>query len=240
VNSMGHYYLENLELDSITMSSEESKHLTKVLRKQIGDQLIFTDGKGTIAKAEIIENLKHECRVQIIDRQYNVGKRDFSLHLGVAPTKNVDRMEWMVEKAVEIGVEKITFIICERSERKHIELARMERIAIAALKQSSATYLPEINICTLKELFVSLSPIDENCIRFIAWCENFENTPYIKEFPLDLENMMLLIGPEGDFTPQEVQKAIQLHFKEVKLGNKILRTETAAVYGCSAISVLKS
>ena len=123
---MGHYFLENLELDLITMSSEESKHLTKVLRKQMGDQLIFTDGKGTIAKAEIIEISKHECRMQITDRHYNVGKRDFSLHLAVAPTKNSDRMEWMVEKAVEIGVEKITFIICERSERKHIELARME------------------------------------------------------------------------------------------------------------------
>lgn len=237
---MGHYFLENLELDLITMSSEESKHLTKVLRKQMGDQLIFTDGKGTIAKAEIIEISKHECRVQITDRHYNVGKRDFSLHLAVAPTKNSDRMEWMVEKAVEIGVEMITFIICERSERKHIELARMERIAIAALKQSSGTYLPEIKIVTLKDFFATLNPIDENSIRFIAWCEYFENTPSIKQFSLEQQNIMLLIGPEGDFSPQEVEKAKQIHFQEVKLGNKILRTETAAVYGCCAISVLKS
>lgn len=237
---MGHYFLENLELDLITMSSEESKHLTKVLRKQMGDQLIFTDGKGTIAKAEIIEISKHECRVQIIDRQYNVGKRDFSLYLAVAPTKNVDRMEWMVEKAVEIGVEMITFIICERSERKHIELARMERIAVAALKQSSGTYLPEIKIVTLKDFFATLNPIDEKSIRFIAWCENFENTPSIIQFSLEQQNIMLLIGPEGDFSPQEVEKAKLFHFQEVKLGNKILRTETAAVYGCCAISVLKS
>lgn len=240
IEYMGHYFLENLELDLISMSVEESKHLTKVLRKQIGDQLIFTDGKGTIAKAEIIDISKHECRVQIIDRQFNVGKRDFSLHLAVAPTKNVDRMEWMVEKAVEIGVEKITFIICERSERKHLELARMERIAIAALKQSSASYLPEIRLCTLKELLVSITPINENEIRLMAWCEDFDHTPNIKEFPLNQENILLLIGPEGDFTLQEVEKAKQFHFKEVKLGNKILRTETAAVYGCCAISVLKS
>lgn len=236
---MGHYFLENLEQDLISMGVEESKHLTKVLRKQIGDQLIFTDGKGTIAKAEIIDISKHECRVQIVERQYNVGKRDFSLHLAVAPTKNVDRMEWMVEKAVEIGVEKITFIICERSERKHIELGRMERIAIAALKQSSGTYLPEIKWVTFKEFLSSLNPSDTNEFRFIAWCENFEITPNIKEFHLDHQNIILLIGPEGDFTIQEVEKSKQLNFKEVKLGNKILRTETAAVYGCCAISVLK-
>lgn len=237
---MGHYYLENLDRDLITMSSEDSKHLVRVLRKQIGDKLIFTDGKGTLATAEIIDFSKHECRVQIIEREYHVNKRAFSLELAVAPTKNADRMEWMVEKAVEIGVEKITFIICDRSERKHIDLNRMERIAIAALKQSSGTYLPEIQIISLKELFASLKPNDPDAIRMMAWCENFENTPYIKEIPLDFQNILLLIGPEGDFTQQEIEKGKQLHFQEIKLGNKILRTETAAIYGCSAISILKS
>ena len=240
VNSMGHYYLENLEQDLITMSSDESKHLTKVLRKKLGDQLIFTDGKGTIAKAEIIEISRHECRVQIIEREYNIGKRDFQLEIAVAPTKNSDRIEWMVEKAVEIGVEKITFIICERSERKHVEIGRMERIAIAALKQSSGTYLPEIKMVSFKEFLNSLNPSNINEIRLIAWCENFENTPHIKQFSLDYQKITLLIGPEGDFTHLEVEKAKKNQFQEVKLGNKILRTETAAVYGCCAISVLKS
>jgi len=137
-------------------------------------------------------------------------------------------------------VEKITFLICERSERKHVDIGRMERIAIAALKQSSGTYLPEIKITTFKEFLNSRNPSDINEIRLIAWCENFENTLYIKQFTLDDQKITLLIGPEGDFTPIEVAKAKQVQFQEVKLGNKILRTETAAVYGCSAISVLKN
>lgn len=237
---MGHYFLENLDLDVITMSGEESKHLLKVLRKQIGDQITFTDGKGTIAVTEIVNISKQECQVQVIDRKVNVNKRDFCFHLVVAPTKNPDRMEWMVEKAVEIGVEKISFIICERSERKHLEINRMERIAIAALKQSSGTYLPDIQLYSLKDFFTSISNNNTNSCRLIAWCEQLEKTPLISSFDLYQDEIILSIGPEGDFTNKEVELAKEHGFQEVRLGNKILRTETAAIYGTTAISVIKT
>lgn len=237
---MGHYFLENLDLDVITMSGEESKHLLKVLRKQIGDQISFTDGKGTVVVTEIVNISKQECQVQVIERKENVNKRAFRFHLVVAPTKNPDRMEWMVEKAVEIGVEKISFIICERSERKHLEINRMERIAIAALKQSSGTYLPEIELLTYKDFLKSVSYNDSNRCKMIAWCEKMEETPLISQFNLQQEEIILLIGPEGDFTSKEVEMAKEKGFQEVRLGNKILRTETAAIYGTTAISVFKT
>lgn len=237
---MGHYFLENLDADLITMSGDESKHLIKVLRKQIGDQITFTDGKGTVAVTEIINLSKQECQVQVIERRNEVNKRAFNFHLVVAPTKNPDRMEWMVEKTVEIGVEKISFIICERSERKHLEINRMERIAIAALKQSSGTYLPKIQSYSYKEFFNHLTQSEPNSCRMIAWCEKMEMTPLISSLDLSQEEIILLIGPEGDFTSKEVEMAKGYGFQEVRLGNKILRTETAAIYGTTVISNFKT
>lgn len=236
---MGHYFLENLETDLITFTGEESRHLLKVLRKKIGDQITFTDGKGTVAITELIEISKHECQVQVIERKMDVNKRHFEFHLAVAPTKNPDRMEWMVEKAVEIGVEKITFIVCERSERKYIDLNRMERIAIAALKQSSGTYLPEIQLFPFKDFILSSATSSPNSCRCVAWCEHLNQTPLISEIKLDSDEILLMIGPEGDFSEKEVQLAKEHEYQEVRLGNKILRTETAAIYGACAISMLK-
>lgn len=236
---MGHYFLENLETDLITLSGEESKHLLKVLRKQIGDQITFTDGKGTVAVTELIEISKHECQVQVVERKRDVNKRHFEFHLVVAPTKSPDRMEWMVEKAVEIGVEKITFIVCDRSERKHIDLNRMERIAIAALKQSSGTYLPDFQQSTFSDFIHSSASTSSNSCRFIAWCEHLNQTPLISEIKMDCDEILLMIGPEGDFSSKEVQLAKEHGYLEVRLGNKILRTETAAIYGTSAISLIK-
>ncbi|HPE40825.1 MAG TPA: RsmE family RNA methyltransferase [Bacteroidales bacterium] len=237
---MGHYFLENLETDVITLNSEESKHLIKVLRKKIGDRITFTDGKGNVAITELIDYNKERCLVQVIERRTNVNKRDFEFHLVVAPTKNPDRMEWMVEKAVEIGVEKITFIICERSERKHLDINRMERIAIAALKQSSGTYLPEILLTPFKDFIQSLEHTSSNICKLMAWCEHIHKTPSIHEFVLNQNKIILMIGPEGDFSPNEVQFAQKQGFQEVTLGEKILRTETAAIYGTCAISLLKT
>lgn len=236
---MGHYFLENLETDVITLSSEESRHLIKVLRKHIGDRITFTDGKGNVAITELMDYNKDGCQVQVMERQTKVNRRDFEFHLVVAPTKNPDRMEWMVEKAVEIGVEKITFIICERSERKHLDINRMERIAIAALKQSSGTYLPEIHLIPFKDFIQSLERSSSDICKLIAWCEDIHQTPSIHEFVLNQNKIILMIGPEGDFSSKEVQFAQEQGFHEVTLGDKILRTETAAIYGTCAISLLK-
>lgn len=238
---MGHYYIDNLDVEILKLGDEEHKHLIKVLRKQVGDRVQVTDGKGGIAEAEIVSIQKQESTLQLLNRQYEVGKRDFRLHIGVAPTKNSNRIEWMVEKCVEVGIEKISLIITERSERKHVDLPRLQRLSIAALKQSSGTYLPVIEVVPLKEFFNALPSPNPDMLRMIAWCEDRSVTPHIaKLLSGNHSDMVLLIGPEGDFTAQEVEMAKGHHFQTIQLGNKILRTETAAVYGCCAVSLFKN
>lgn len=231
---MGYYYLPNLDCDLILLSNEESRHLIKVMRYKTGDFIYFSDGKGRVAKAQIIDDNRNECKVSVIERMENVEKRQVSLHIAVSPTKNADRMEWFVEKAVEIGIEKISFLICEHSERKQIDLERMNRIAISALKQSSATFLPEIQLISFRELLEQYKTC--SCDKFIAWCSGQSDVSQLSQQKYFSNEILLLIGPEGDFSQEEIKLAKETDFKEIKLGNKILRTETAALYGTCIIA----
>ena len=231
---MGHYYIENIDSDSITLSPEESKHIVRVMRKKVGDELQFTDGKGGRIRARISVAEKELCIAEVFERE-TCAKRPIGLHVAVAPTKNPDRMEWFVEKAVEVGVEKITFLQCEHSERKRIDLARIHRIAIAALKQSSALFLPELAFQTFDEL---LSCFDKNQTNgFIAYCEDDAQSSQFVKTQYLADEVLLIIGPEGDFSVDEVRKAKNVGIQPVKLGNKILRTETAALYGVCAFAM---
>jgi 16S rRNA (uracil1498-N3)-methyltransferase len=159
--------------------------------------------------------------------------REGTLHLGVAPTKNPDRMEWLVEKCVEIGIEKISFVLCDHSERTHIDLKRMERIAIAALKQSQTTLLPYLEVIPLDALLDQFA--DKSADKLIAWCDP-ENDRQLMNYTPTEDYVLLLIGPEGDFSQEEIKKCKQLDFQEIKLGNRRLRTETAAMYGTIVLS----
>jgi 16S rRNA (uracil1498-N3)-methyltransferase len=225
---MPYFFQNNLSQDFFTLSSEESKHITKSLRLQEGDFILITDGKGTLAKAVLTNVFKDACVVKITERNFQDISTTKQLHLAVAPTKNPDRMEWLVEKAAEIGVAQISFIICDRSERKNVDLSRLQRIAIAALKQSQGTWLPELKTTPFSH-FISES---KNVIadKFIAYCGDKERATEIDQTKYLQKDAVFLIGPEGDFTPQEVNYANENGFQQISLGEKILRTETAALF----------
>lgn len=222
---MQFFFAENIDSDYYTLPPEESKHCTKVLRMGVGDMITLTDGRGTLAKARIVDPDSRACCVEIVERQEGCGRRPFSLHLAVAPTKNVARIEWLVEKAVEMGVEVITPVLCQHSERGVLKEDRLDKIVISAMKQSLKAYKPIIQPLTpVRELIQQ--PFSGQ--RFIAYCDGNTRIP-LRECYTPGENALILIGPEGDFSPEEVDFALQQGFRPVTLGNCRLRTETAAM-----------
>ena len=230
---MNLFYTPDISGDYHVLEEQESKHVVKVLRLKIGDAINMVDGKGSLYEGVIVKITSHECHVRITNKISEYGKRDYYLHIAVAPTKNIDRIEWFVEKATEIGIDEITPILCEHSERKVIKTDRFEKIMISAIKQSGKAYLPKLNnIITFKEL-ISTS-FSEG--KFIAHCYEQEKTPLIKAIT-DNSNL-IVIGPEGDFSEKEIKDAITHNFKPVSLGNSRLRTETAALVACHTISLI--
>jgi 16S rRNA (uracil1498-N3)-methyltransferase len=226
---MQFFYLPNLDQDDFEFSEEESKHCIRVLRKKKGDQIQLIDGKGTEALAEIVSDNPKKCSGQIVQRILHKPNRNYHLHLAIAPTKNFDRMEWMLEKCIEIGVDEISFIMTANSERDKINLERCEKIAIAAIKQSKQFYLPSIHPIQTFQAFLDRTNNIQN--KWIAWCETDKTSTLIaqlKETPDT--NTVILIGPEGDFSADEVKQAAKKGFQLCSLGPNILRSETAAVY----------
>ena len=206
------------------LSEEESKHAVRVLRLGTGDAVELVDGRGGLYAAAIAEVNPKRCRLHIIHYKL-VTPRPYFIHVAVAPTKNLDRMEWFVEKAVEIGVERITFLRCARSERRELKLERLEKIAISALKQSGQAWLPQLDEMTDFSAFVDgIAPET----AFIAHLEVGERTDLTQVVAAQLR-CCVLIGPEGDFTPAEIELALSKGLRPVTLGTSRLRTETAAL-----------
>ena len=228
------FYHPDLSDSVIKLSAEESRHCVKALRHKEGDIVEITDGHGRMAKGEIAVALPSDCLVNIISVKETEPRR-LKLHIAVAPTKNSDRIEWFVEKSVEIGIEKISFIICDHSERPKIDLERLHRIAVAALKQSQTTLLPEMELLSFHEFIEKQK--EESSTKYIAWCDS-ENTAQFVNESVGEGEVLLLIGPEGDFSENEISICRSFHFKEIKLGNRRLRTETAALYGCVAVAAM--
>jgi len=225
------FFTENPESE-IVLSKEESKHATKVLRKKEGDILNFTDGKGGFYKAEITVADTKKCRLQIISSEQKPKQHNYHLHIAIAPTKNMDRYEWFLEKATEIGIDEITPIICEHSERKVIKTERCNRILLSAMKQSLKLHLTKLNeTITLKDFLKQ----DFEGNKYIAHCEDGEKTELRKEEKT--EKTLILIGPEGDFSPTEVELALENQFKTVSLGASRLRTETAGIVAVHTINM---
>jgi len=225
------FYLENPEKD-IILSTEESKHATKVLRKKEGDILNFTDGKGRFYKAEITVADTRKCRLEIVSSEQKEKQHNYHLHIAIAPTKNMDRYEWFLEKATEIGIDEITPIICSRSERKVIKTERGNRILISAMKQSLKYHLPKLNEAISLNDFLKQ---DIEGAKYIAHCEDGEK----KELKAvnKTEKYLMLIGPEGDFSQKEIYLALQNQFKAVSLGTSRLRTETAGIVAVHTINI---
>ena len=215
---------------SFVFDKEESKHIIKVLRKKESDILFVTNGLGFLFKTEIALASDSKCTVKIVSFEKQEAPK-FHLHLAVAPTKMNERYEWFLEKATEIGIHKITPIICEHSERKIIKTDRFQKIIESAIKQSLHYYLPKLNEpISLKEFLKK--KIDGQ--KFIAHCEETDKKSLKNELKSN-EDVTILIGPEGDFSIKEIQLAIENNFIPVSLGNTRLRTETAAVVACHSV-----
>ena len=215
------------------MSAEESEHCCRALRHRAGDSVLLTDGQGREATAVVVNASPKACQLEIGEVRENVGLRDRHLHIAIAPTKNADRIEWFVEKSVEIGIEAITFIICDHSERPRVNMERLRRVAVAALKQCQTTWLPAMEVLTFKEFMEKQRPWPAD--RYIAWCDD-QNTRQFAAEKFETDQVVLLIGPEGDFSESEIATARTEKFIEVKLGNRRLRTETAGLYGCTVVA----
>lgn len=228
------FYTPDINGDSYTFSKEESRHCIKVLRKKIGDSIHLVDGKGRLYTTLLTDDNPKACVVEVQTTEEAYGQRSFRIHLAVAPTKNNDRYEWFLEKACELGIEEITPIICEHSERKVIKLERMNKVLVAAMKQSLKAYLPKLNEATTWKAFMAQNHSSD---KFIAHCGAGRKTP-LKQWIKPQQDVLLLIGPEGDFSDNEVQEALSQGFVPVSLGNSRLRTETAAIAACHTINLL--
>lgn len=223
------FYAPDIDNDTIefTFDKEESKHIVKVLRKLEGSILQITNGKGFLFICVVILASEKKCVVKINESQFTEA-RNFRIHMVVAPTKMNDRYEWFLEKAAEIGVDEITPIICDHSERKIIKTERFDKILISAMKQSNQMYLPILNEPIKLTDFLSKEIIGQ---KFIAHCEETEKVELKDRIKIQ-QNYTLLIGPEGDFSTNEINKALTNGYLPVALGNTRLRTETAAIVGC--------
>ncbi|AUC81559.1 16S rRNA (uracil(1498)-N(3))-methyltransferase [Lacinutrix sp. Bg11-31] len=219
------------ETTQFSFPKEESKHIVKVLRKKVGDIMHITNGNGWLFQAEIISDNIKNCVAEIKTSQFK-DKPKSNLHLAVAPTKMNDRYEWFLEKATEIGVQEITPIICDHSERKFIKHERFEKILQSAMKQSLSCYLPKLNEAIPLKDFLKQDFSDN---LFIAHCEE-TNRKSLKQELKQNQNTTILIGPEGDFSTKEIEMAINSKFIPVTLGETRLRTETAAIVACHSVA----
>lgn len=230
------FYQPDISNNNVTLNEEESKHCTRVLRLKKGDIVHLASGGGIQAIASIADDNPKKCVLTIQERIAHA-PRPTHLHIAIAPTKNFDRMEWFIEKATEIGIEEITFIECEHSERNKINKERCEKVAISAMKQSKQWWLPKINdIIPLKKFIEST---EGNALRLMAWCETNQTDLLNKQLTNSPNhNFTLLIGPEGDFTAWEVELAKAAGFIPISLGENILRTETAALFACASVKIM--
>lgn len=213
---------------SLCLSEEESQHCVRVLRYGKGDEILLTDGCGYTYRAVITNPHPKHCEFEVLSKQLQQPSHNFHLHIAIAPTKNIERMEWMVEKCTEIGVDEITPLLCRFSERKQIRQDRLEKIILSAAKQSLTPYLPKLNELTDFQSFVR--SVDEQT-RFIAHCYEADKRELKTEIRKG-QSCVVLIGPEGDFSQQEIDEAMKAGFVPVSLGRSRLRTETAGVVAC--------
>lgn len=213
---------------------EEAQHCVKVLRKKEGDEILLTDGKGFFYDAEIIQANHKHCIVNILKTIEQPKGWNPNIHIAFAPTKNMDRVEWFAEKATEIGIDRLSPILCQHSERKEIKPQRIEKILVSAMKQSQKALLPQLDEMQSFSKFIEQ---DFKGQKFIAHCYPQEKKT-LKDAYIKGGNALILIGPEGDFSEKEVEQAIKNGFQPISLGESRLRTETAALVACHTIHVL--
>lgn len=223
-------------LSNPVLSEEESAHCVRVLRKKEGDEILITDGKGHFFDAEITLAHSKKCEVSIVETKDTAKQWNNFVHIAFAPTKNLDRIEWFAEKATEIGIDRITPLKCRYSERKEIKLPRIQKILVSAMKQSQKAYLPVLDEMIPFSDFVK-QPFEGQ--KFIAHCYEGDKKLLKSLYTQDVD-VLILIGPEGDFSEQEVEEALKNGFQPISLGDSRLRTETAALVACNTIQILNA
>jgi len=229
------FYTPDIYGNSYRLNEEESKHCIRVLRLAVGSEVHLTDGRGTLYTTRITDAHPKACCVDVVHREENFGRHPYFLHLAVAPTKNMERYEWMLEKITEIGVDIITPVLCEHSERRVFKQERAEKIVISAMKQSLKTRLPKLQDLTDIKQFIR-QPFDGK--KYICHCAKDERL-LLPQALKGCSKALILIGPEGDFSPEEITLALQHGFKPVSLGDTRLRVETAALVACTYMQAVQ-
>jgi 16S rRNA (uracil1498-N3)-methyltransferase len=226
------FYQPNIPDGVHHLDREESHHAIRVLRMDKEHTLDLTDGKGSFYVAKITKADPKKCEFDIVERK-EVSKRDFQIHIAIAPTKNADRIEWFIEKATEIGVDQISFMLCKNSERKVINSDRLEKVAVSAMKQSQQPWLPRLSdMVPFKE--ITMAQADQ---KFIAYVDS-ANPKQLHLSSSPKKSYLVLIGPEGDFSKEELELAEKNNFQKVSLGPNRLRTETAGFVACHALNLI--
>lgn len=229
------FYTPDITHNTYTLNEEESKHCVRVLRLTTGSIVNLVDGKGGFYTAEITSDNPKKVSLSILKVETEFHKRNHYLHIAVAPTKNIDRIEWFLEKATELGIDEVTPIITDRSERRVVKEDRLNKVITSAVKQSIKAYHPKLNDAITFDAFLK-EPFDGN--KLIAHCIDNGEKQYISKLITPHQKYLVLIGPEGDFTPDEVNLALNKGFKALTLGDNRLRTETAALSVCFEINYL--
>ena len=231
---MHRFYAPDITSDTYTLGKDESKHAIRVLHLKAGSAIELVDGKGGLYQAKITAADPKRCAVRVMQTQLEYGKYDHYLHIAIAPTKNITRFKWFLEKATEIGIDEVTPLHCSNSERKTIKMDRLNKVIESAMKQSLGAYHPKLNELTKFQTFVQQQWDGQ---QFIAHCSE-EEKPHLKELLTAKESSLILIGPEGDFTQGEVSKARQSGFQSISLGQTRLRTETAGIAACMVVAIV--
>ena len=237
---MNLFFISDLQIPSnidnwiIDLPAEEAKHASKVLRLAIHSKVSITDGCGILLDAEVVAINKEQCVLKVTNMQKEYGKRDFRVHIAIAPTKNIKRFEWFLEKATEIGIDEITPIISYHSERREIKHDREDKVITAAMKQSLKAYHPVLNEAISFKQFMQRSTKEE---LFIAHLID-EKQLLLKNAYKPTTSTCILIGPEGDFSKEEIDLALSNGYRAISLGNTRLRTETAALAACFTINLI--
>lgn len=229
------FYAPDIATSSVLPESD-SQHCCRVLRMQSGDEIEIVDGRGFLYRCRIVNAHSKRTEVEVIERIALPPVWPCHITVAVAPTKHLDRMEWLVEKLVEIGVDRIVPVRCMRSERKEIKVERLEKIAVSAMKQSLKAVLPVIEEMTPLPRFIE--SVEPNAQRFVAYCDDCVERRLLAREYKPGSSVAVLIGPEGDFSPEEIHAAIDAGFVPVTLGDNRLRTETAALVACDTFHII--
>ena len=228
------FYVSGIVGNSCMLGEEESWHCVRVLRLREGDEINLTDGCGNFHLGRMTKVNHKGCLVEILQTTHLERRSNAWLHIAIAPTKNIERFEWFLEKATEIGIDEITPLICEHSERKVVKLPRLEKVVVSAMKQSLKSWLPILNEPVNFRDFISQGFAGQ---KFIAWCETGTESELYKAYETN-SNVLILIGPEGDYSKPEVDLAMKSGFIPVSLGESRLRTETAGIVACHTVDLM--